>query len=807
MQIDRLRLLNFRQHEDTELVLGAGLTGIVGPNGAGKTTLLEAIAWALYGTEAARGTKETIRRRGSSARAPVQVELEFTLGAHRYRVVRGLNSAALYQDGDATPVAHGLGEVSAKICRVLSMTCDEFFNTYFTGQKQLAVMAAMRPVERAQFLSRVLGYDRLQVAQDRLRERRVGIKARVAAIQASLPDPAALAAEEETARQRREAAAVAESGARLALEAAERRQADVAPRWEATRQLQEKMRTLEGEFRLAEHKVQVAREAFQRLDRQLVTANEARSRLEEMRDRLEPLQQLRSERARLDSEAERYSAAQAAAAQVSEARTALAGLEVRIGRLPSIEEVATSAERADRLRSEVAELAQQVDEKRTAWVRDLQDAKTKRATLLDEYQELKQQLGRITAAGADGACPTCARPLGAEYPNVLGVLERQLQDVLFNGNYYKQRIEQLSAEPEELREAERGLAEVERALIEATAEQVRLVSQAQESPVLAQEQLRLVARVGELEASAARRPREYDPPRHAEVRRQIEELEPLALLAERYRFESERAEVLVGEAEAAERELTRLEAHALDLRHQMEGLGYTEATYLEVQSAHDAVERERRDAEIAVVRAKAEVGAADAGLAAVARRREERSVREQELRQAASDLALHNELDRAFSELRSQLNLQLRPDLSEQAGAFLRDLTNGRYTELDLDEDYVATLLEGGEAKPVVSGGEEDIASLSLRLAISQMIADRAGQPLSLLVLDEIFGSLDEERRASVLELLRSLADRFPQVILITHIESVRDGFDRVIRVEYDAERGAARVRDEAEGELDGLAA
>ncbi|MGH7702040.1 MAG: AAA family ATPase, partial [Gemmatimonadales bacterium] len=38
MQIERLRLVNFRQHEDTEIVFGAGLTGIIGPNGSGKTT-------------------------------------------------------------------------------------------------------------------------------------------------------------------------------------------------------------------------------------------------------------------------------------------------------------------------------------------------------------------------------------------------------------------------------------------------------------------------------------------------------------------------------------------------------------------------------------------------------------------------------------------------------------------------------------------------------------------------------------------------------------------------------------------------
>src|SRR5260370_24601533 len=86
---------------------------------------------------------------------------------------------------------------------------------------------------------------------------------------------------------------------------------------------------------------------------------------------------------------------------------------------------------------------------------------------------------------------------------------------------------------------------------------------------------------------------------------------------------------------------------------------------------------------------------------------------------------------------------------------------------------------------------------LVLWLAIWQLRAGGAGQPLSLLVLDEIFGSLDDARRQHVVSLLRRLGDRFPQVILITHIEQVRDGLDRVIRVEYDAGRGTSAVRDE----------
>jgi exonuclease SbcC len=181
----------------------------------------------------------------------------------------------------------------------------------------------------------------------------------------------------------------------------------------------------------------------------------------------------------------------------------------------------------------------------------------------------------------------------------------------------------------------------------------------------------------------------------------------------------------------------------------------------------------------------------------VAQRRAERAAREKEVREAAAELALYQELDRALSDLRTDLNATLRPELSELASAFLADLTRGRYSELELDESYGATLLDDGDPKSVISGGEEDVANLALRLAISQMIAERAGQPLSLLVLDEIFGSLDEDRRMAVVDLLRSLADRFPQVILITHIDSVREGFDRVVRVGFDVSKGIAVVTDD----------
>jgi exonuclease SbcC len=53
-------------------------------------------------------------------------------------------------------------------------------------------------------------------------------------------------------------------------------------------------------------------------------------------------------------------------------------------------------------------------------------------------------------------------------------------------------------------------------------------------------------------------------------------------------------------------------------------------------------------------------------------------------------------------------------------------------------------------------------------------------------------------------ELLRGLQDRFEQVILITHIEQVREGLDRVINVRYDEETGTSVVTQSDPGALEG---
>jgi len=798
MRLHRLRLANFRQHRETDLEFGPGLTAIIGPNGAGKSTLLEAIAWAIYGMDAARGTRDSIRWRRARPRSEVRVELEFGLGPHEYRVVRTLYGAELYLDGAPQPMTTSLAEVTARLVRVLGMTRDEFFNTYFTGQKELAVMAAMKPTERGQFLSRLLGYDKLRLAQERVRTRRALLKSELGALEAGRPDPSALRAARERA-----AAQLVEAERQAAAEearfgAAQSERDRHAPAFREVAELRDRHLALVAERRVHEERVRQAVELAARLASEHATAAAAAAEQAALRAQLGPFPALKAELAATEALARDAARRQTLEAQLAEIALQHGEVERRLAAAAAAAaEVRALAERLDADKRAQESLEREYEERQNAWVRERQDAESKRQTLLDQFRDLETQRERITQAGAAGACPTCGRPLGEEYGGVLELLTSQLEAVRSNGQYFRSRLEQLQVAPPELAALEERRRDAREA-VERDAQALAVAtSSAEEAVDLEKQRRRHDERSAQLRDEAARLKPGYDAARHDELRRLVAALEPLAARSERLAAEVERAPRLAAELEAAEARRVLLIEGLAGVERDLAGIAYTEGAFQAAAVEMQRLDEAARRAELDVTVARAERTAAADRVRAAERAEEEASARAAHAARLQMDLRLHTELDRALGDLRTELNQEMRPELAALAGEFLGALTDGRYDEVDLDEDYRMTVIEHGEPSPVISGGEEDLTNLVLRLAVSQMIADRSGQPLSLLVLDEIFGSLDDTRRAHVLALLRALEGRFPQVVLITHIEGVREAVDRVLRVRFDEGSGAAVVEEE----------
>src|SRR5215217_3143316 len=129
--------------------------------------------------------------------------------------------------------------------------------------------------------------------------------------------------------------------------------------------------------------------------------------------------------------------------------------------------------------------------------------------------------------------------------------------------------------------------------------------------------------------------------------------------------------------------------------------------------------------------------------------------------------------------------------LSVESAALFAELTDHEYQDLVVDpEDYAIRIADAGTEYELsrFSGSENELASLSLRVAVSLVIAESAGE-LGLLVLDEVLGALDRERRERMLEALTRLQGRFRQVLLVTHNDEVKDLLPAAIEVRKGPDR------------------
>jgi DNA repair exonuclease SbcCD ATPase subunit len=120
------------------------------------------------------------------------------------------------------------------------------------------------------------------------------------------------------------------------------------------------------------------------------------------------------------------------------------------------------------------------------------------------------------------------------------------------------------------------------------------------------------------------------------------------------------------------------------------------------------------------------------------------------------------------------------------AGEYVARVTDWHYSGLALTSDGRVYGERGNATAPIVSGADEDLFALALRLAAARIAAERTKQR-GVLLLDEPFGSLDAQRCAALIELLRDVDPYCQQVLITTHDESLAVHADHCITVDNGA--------------------
>jgi DNA repair protein SbcC/Rad50 len=104
----------------------------------------------------------------------------------------------------------------------------------------------------------------------------------------------------------------------------------------------------------------------------------------------------------------------------------------------------------------------------------------------------------------------------------------------------------------------------------------------------------------------------------------------------------------------------------------------------------------------------------------------------------------------------------------------LRDLKSGKTKEtLDIKiSDAV-----GVRPYELFSGGEAFRIDFALRIALSKLLARRAGTALQTLIIDEGFGSQDEDGLANIMQALYKIQDDFAKILIVSHLSALKEQF------------------------------
>ena len=160
------------------------------------------------------------------------------------------------------------------------------------------------------------------------------------------------------------------------------------------------------------------------------------------------------------------------------------------------------------------------------------------------------------------------------------------------------------------------------------------------------------------------------------------------------------------------------------------------------------------------------------------------------------------ELERAFGKkgIQAMIIEACIPEIEEEANKLLAKLTEGRMKVTLQTQRETKTKLADGERGIVetldiiisdemgerpyemYSGGEAFRVNFCIRLALSKLLTHRAGAKLQFLVIDEGFGSQDAPGRARLIEAIDAIRNDFEKILVITHIEELKEEFP--VRIE-----------------------
>ena len=823
------------------------LACISGHNGAGKSSLLDALTWVLFGE--ARGKGMDVINLHKDVKA-AEVALIFEYEGNVFRVQRtlprGKSTVLEFQVQDKEnwkPLTEKTTrDTQARIEQTLRLDYETFINASFFLQGKADQFTQKKASERKTVLGTILGLEVWDEFKDRTAERRKLIErevdeidGRIAEIDTELSEEdvrkSRLAELETTLKQLSSTRAVQES----ALENIRKNAALLAEQRKHIETLAaslERVRfSLRGlEIRLSEKEsdrinyanlisrekeIETAYKGWQKARKELEEHDQVAVKFREYeKDRTPLLEQIATEKARLEEEQRSLLIEQEEIGSQSDSVNML-NLEIEKSQAELQDAEAKVIERAD------LENRKNAARERQAFL------KAENEALKESMNSLKERIESLKAA--DGAtCPLCGQDLTDKHRQ--STLEQLEEEGKQKGDKFRANKTENDGLEKELADISSNIAKLANvendrlkysSMISQLTERVETLQAAvKDWERSGKERLADVTKILEKESFAADARKQlakldkelaklgYDAAAHEAVRLTVthgrsteEEFNSLKSAREvNKQIESEISN-LESEIENRRTEIVSLDTdYQVSLKNLQTAEGASPNLDIVERELYTLREDENRTRDlVGAARQKVDV------LTTLRGRKKDFDGQREELNQ---QIVRHKTLERAFGKdgVPALLIEQALPQIEQKANDLLERLSGGQmsirfvtqaeYKDKKRDDlketlDIQISDSSGLRDYEMYSGGEAFRVNFAIRLALSEILAQRKGARLQTLVIDEGFGSQDAQGRQRLIEAINLVKHDFAKILVITHLDELKDAFPNRIEIEK-TDRGSS---------------
>ncbi len=821
------------------------LACISGANGAGKSSLLDAITWVLFGQ--ARKKDDSLIHTHPDVKAAEVVfvfqyedqiyRIQRTLPRKKTSMLELQIQADAGSDGEViwrSLSEHSVRETQARILQILRLDYDTFINAAFFLQGKADQFAQQPSGKRKEILGNILGLELWETYRERAGGRRKVVERDLALKDGQLQE-IELELSEESVRKNR--LKELESQLEGLITARKQQESTLERLKQLTTSLKQQrilVDTLDAGLersrssqdalknRLAERiseqesylsllgradEVERAYANWKKLQKDLENWEEVAEKFREHEKERQPLvNQLSNEQARLEQEMKALLAEEDS-------------LKVQEDALPGLKKEYSSMEASILVVEEKLEERDRMNEAiKTAREKQI-EMRSENDRLKLEMAELKERIGNLEAT--DGAiCPLCGQPLSPE--DRLSLIDQLNDQGTTMGDRFranKTGLDEITVQVTNMEVELARLIPAEKERLLQTTQLTQLGERIQSSQkILSEWKEKKAGRL--LEVRQFLETENYLPTIRKELAKVDKTLSSLGYdaaahdAAKRAEMSGRDSEVEYHNLSAANAAVKPLENEINNLQKQIDDLGSeiekqkhelilasdVLAQAEKMKPDMDGAERALYDIQEQENRLNQDVGAARQKVTVL----KDLRLRKKSLGVEREDLAVLigrlKTLERAFGKdgVPALLIEQALPEIESRANDLLDRLSDGSMSVRfvtqssykdkkrdDLKETLDIQISDGVGVRDyeMFSGGEAFQVNFAIRLALSEVLAHRKGARLQTLVIDEGFGSQDAHGRQRLIESINAVRGDFAKVLVITHLDELKDAFQTRIEV------------------------